>query len=401
MRRVVITGMAVLCSLGSDHNEVFNRLCAKERILKKIEKNTEPRKSLSTSYYAPLCDFDDSKYMPKIGQVKRIGSFNSYIAVYSALKAIDDANIEKLDENTEVIVGTSTPNINDIGQMLESFENKQKVETLSVQKLMTNAPASWISTVLGIHGSSKVVSAACAAGTESIGMAYQDILLGKTDMAICGGCDYLYDRDFFELKCFEKLKVITKNIHGYSSPFSKDRSGFMFCEGGSAMLVIEELDHALARGAEIYAEITGFESNDDGYSVLSMPEEGTNIINMLKKLIGDKKVDYYNAHGTGTMLNDKVESYAIQQVFGDKNTQPIINSTKAFVGHTISASGSIEAIVCADSIRYSKVHGNISENIIDNLNYHSETVDIEVKRAVSASFGFGGHNSAIMFEKYI
>ena len=121
---------------------------------------------------------------------------------------------------------------------------------------------------------------------------------------------------------------------------------------------------------------------------------------MLRKLIGDKKIDYYNAHATGTRLNDEVEAGVIQELFGDKETQPAISATKAFIGHTLGASGAIEIAVCADSIRHRKVHGNICKDVMDNLNYESQTRDIDVDRAVSASFGFGGHNAAVMIERY-
>lgn len=165
-------------------------------------------------------------------------------------------------------------------------------------------------------------------------------------------------------------------------------------------VVLEELEHALKRNARIYAEITGFGQNCDGYSILAMPEDGEYISAMLKELVGDRKVDYYNAHGTGTKLNDIAEANVIRNVFGDRSVQPAINSTKAFVGHTIGASGAIEAIVCVDSINHNKVHGNMCKTVFDDLNYTAETRDIQVERAVSASFGFGGHNAALMIERY-
>lgn len=166
------------------------------------------------------------------------------------------------------------------------------------------------------------------------------------------------------------------------------------------MIVVEELEHALKRNATIYAEITGFESSSDGVNIISTHQDGKIIKEMLRKLIGDKKIDYYNTHGTGTALNDSVEAQVIQELFGDKEQQPAISATKGLIGHTLGASGTIEAAVCVDSIRYNKVHGNSCGTILDNLNITSETREWQINRAVSASYGFGGHNAAIMIERY-
>lgn len=400
MRRVVITGMAPVCSLGSDHEEVFRNLCEKKQNILKIEKNTPMKETLITNYFVPYPEFDDSRYAQKLAQVKKRGAKSAYTAVYAALKALEDASIEKPDDDTMVFIGVGAPTMYEISKQILKSEHLNKIDAMGVLMAMQSSIAAWISIVLGIHGKSAVLSMACASGTESVGMGYENILNGKCDMALCGGSDYLTDDNLTLLKGFENLKAISDDKEGLSLPFSKERSGFLFSEGSAAVLVVEELEHALKRGAEIYAEITGFESSSDGYSVVSMHEDGRIIKQMLRKLIGDKKIDYYNAHATGTRLNDEVEAGVIQELFGDKETQPAISATKAFIGHTLGASGAIEIAVCADSIRHRKVHGNICKDVMDNLNYESQTRDIDVDRAVSASFGFGGHNAAVMIERY-
>ena len=166
------------------------------------------------------------------------------------------------------------------------------------------------------------------------------------------------------------------------------------------MLIIEELEHAKKRNAEIYAEITGFQCNSDGFNIVAMREDGKYIHQLLDKLIENKKVDYYNAHGTGTVLNDDVESMVIKEIFGDKENQPAISATKGILGHSLGASGALEAIVCVESILHNKVHGNVCKTVIDNLNITAETREIPVNRTVTASFGFGGHNAALMIERY-
>lgn len=265
---------------------------------------------------------------------------------------------------------------------------------------MQYAPVSWITVILGTHGRSFEIDSACATGTVSIGMGYEDILSSRCDMSVCGGSDCINDEEPVLVKGFEYLKALSSSPEGKSYPFSKERCGFMFSEGAATVIVLEELEHAKKRNARIYAEITGFETSSDAYSMVSMPSEGEYIKPMLKKLIGGKKVDYYNAHATGTILNDEVECKVIQEIFGDMEKQPAISATKSIIGHSLGASGTIEAIVCVNSILNGKVHGNNCRTIMENLNITSEARAAEIDRAVSASFGFGGHNAAIMIERY-
>jgi len=284
--------------------------------------------------------------------------------------------------------------------ILKDFKIKHRVNPMCIPLIMPNSTAAWISISLGTHGRSMQMCTACASGTDAVGMSYQSILNGSCNMAICGGNDYLVDSESITLPSFEQLRAVTNADDGRSLPFSEEHKGFLFSEGAAGFLVLEELDHALARNAKIYAEITGYEYSCDAYNIVAMPESAEHITIMMKKLLNGKKVDYYNAHGTGTILNDNTEAKMICEVFGDKENQPAINSTKAFIGHTIGASGAIEAIVCADSIYNSKIHGNICGTIMNNLNVSAESREIDIERAVSASFGFGGHNAALMFEKF-
>lgn len=400
MRRVVITGMAPICSLGTDHETVFRRLCEKEQKLIRVVKDTPLKQTLRTNYIVPYPEFDASAYSDRLIQVKKRGAKSAYTAVYAALRAMEDAELEKPDDNAMVFIGVGAPTMAEISRQILKAEHTGRLDSMGVPMAMQSSIAAWISIVLGIHGKSSVISMACASGTETIGMGYENIVNGKCDMAFCGGSDYLSDENMCLLKGFENLKAISDDEDGRSLPFSKERSGFLFSEGAAAIVIVEELEHALKRGARIYAEITGFESSSDGYSVVSMHEDGRIIKQMLRKLIGDKRIDYYNAHGTGTLLNDGVEAGVIQELFGNKEDQPAVSATKALIGHTLGASGTIEAIVCADSICHNTVHGNICGTIIDGINYTPETRGLRVDRAVSASFGFGGHNAAIMLERY-
>lgn len=401
MRRVVITGMAPICSLGSDHEIVFENLCSKRQYKTRIDKNTPARKKIKAEWYVPFPDcYSDDLFQEKLAPVKASGAKSAYIAAKAALLAMQDAKLEQADDNTMVIVGTDSFSMEELVDQLIQFDTKQKMYSMMIPLTIQSAIASWVTIVLGTHGMSSVINMACASSTTSVGICYESILNGKCDMAVCGGTSYIGDRNLTMFKGFEYLKCSSTNKEGNVYPFSKEKNGFLFSEGAACMLVIEELEHALKRGAEIYAEITGFACSSDAYNVVSMYPNGTIVENMLKKLVQGKKVDYYNAHGTATILNDEVEAKIIQNVFGDADSQPAINSSKAFLGHTLGASGAIELAVCADSIRHNKVHGNLCGTILENLNYTPETREMQVDCAVSSSLGFGGHNSAIMVERY-
>ncbi|CDE33401.1 MAG: beta-ketoacyl-[acyl-carrier-protein] synthase family protein [Ruminococcus sp.] len=401
MRRVVITGMAPICSLGSDHETVFENLCSKKQYKTRIDKNTPARKKIKAEWYVPFPDcYSDDLFQEKLAPVKASGAKSAYIAAKAALLAMQDAKLEQADDNTMVIVGTDSFSMEELVDQLIQFDTKQKMYSMMIPLTIQSAIASWVTIVLGTHGMSSVINMACASSTTSVGICYESILNGKCDMAVCGGTSYIGDRNLTMFKGFEYLKCSSTNKEGNVYPFSKEKNGFLFSEGAACMLVIEELEHALKRGAEIYAEITGFACSSDAYNVVSMYPNGTIVENMLKKLVQGKKVDYYNAHGTATILNDEVEAKIIQNVFGDADSQPAINSSKAFLGHTLGASGAIELAVCADSIRHNKVHGNLCGTILENLNYTPETREMQVDCAVSSSLGFGGHNSAIMVERY-
>lgn len=401
MRRVVITGMAPICSLGSDHETVFENLCSKKQYKTRIDKNTPARKKIKAEWYVPFPDcYSDDLFQEKLAPVKASGAKSAYIAAKASLLAMQDAKLEQADDNTMVIVGTDSFSMEELVDQLIQFDTKQKMYSMMIPLTIQSAIASWVTIVLGTHGMSSVINMACASSTTSVGICYESILNGKCDMAVCGGTSYIGDRNLTMFKGFEYLKCSSTNKEGNVYPFSKEKNGFLFSEGAACMLVIEELEHALKRGAEIYAEITGFACSSDAYNVVSMYPNGTIVENMLKKLVQGKKVDYYNAHGTATILNDEVEAKIIQNVFGDADSQPAINSSKAFLGHTLGASGAIELAVCADSIRHNKVHGNLCGTILENLNYTPETREMQVDCAVSSSLGFGGHNSAIMVERY-
>jgi len=202
------------------------------------------------------------------------------------------------------------------------------------------------------------------------------------------------------MRGFDTLGTLTKSEDGRPLPFSRKRSGFLFSEGGGCILIVEELENAIKRGADIYAEIIGYGSNSDAFNLVQMHQSGDQIKKLLKKVVGDHKVDYLNTHGTATLLNDEVEARIIQDIFGDVKHQPLFNSTKGNLGHSIGAAGATEVAVSALSVKNDMVHANLSEDLIDDLNIAEETTQIKVDRALTTSYGFGGHNSVILLQKF-
>jgi 3-oxoacyl-[acyl-carrier-protein] synthase II len=289
---------------------------------------------------------------------------------------------------------------------LAGDENNKTVSTphrynrMVIPMLMPNSVSAWVTIMFGIKGFSYTINASCASGSYAIGEAYSRICEGRCDAAITGGVEALEEENGSIMRGFDMLTALTRSENGVPKPFSHQRSGFLFNEGAGCILILEELERARNRGANIYAEITGFESNSDGYNIAQMEPSGKSIVSMLENLSIGKKIDYINAHGTGTVPNDEIEARALKHVFGGKKDQPVINSTKGILGHSIGASGALEAAVTALSIKEAKIHGNLTKDPIDDLNLNMETIDKGIDYAISMSYGFGGHNAALLFKRY-
>lgn len=400
-KRVVITGIGPVTSIGIGKDELFNNLVQLKTNIVAIPAEYEKKYHFKSSYYVPMPDFKlgdhgiDSVY-------EKIMENTSRIAVLAADLAIKDANLSLFAE-AAVILGVG---IGSLGTALESYvaHNVENAATrynrMVIPMLMPNATAAWVSILFGIKGPNYTLNAACASGTYAIGEAFQKIQNGYCRIALAGGVECLQDKTGSTMRGFDMLTALTKSTDGLPKPFSKDRSGFLFNDGAGCVLVLEELEQATARGARIYAEIDGFEANSDAHNIVQMEDSGEQIKNMLQKLISDKKIDYLNAHGTGTVANDEIEAKVIQDVFGDSAHQPYINSTKGILGHSIGASGAIEAAVTALAIKESKIHGNIIGEPMEGLNLVKESISVPVEYAVSTSYGFGGHNAGLLLKRY-
>ena len=415
-RRVVITGIGPVTSIGIGIENFWKNIL--NGSIPEIKKISEDRAKTKSKVYVPFPEFSITDY--EIPRYYRFLQPEDKAAILAAKLALEDAGIDiqsnnkkfKISGTSEIstIIGTGFTGLETafhsylahlgIDYMSHRQQKKVSFNRMVIPLLMSNSPAAWVSVLFGLKGESFTANASCASGTYAIGQAFRKITGGYSDIILSGGVENLQDENFAILRGFDVLGALTKNPKGLPQPFSKDRNGFLFAEGGGCILVLEELTHAKKRGAGIYAEILNYESNSDAHNIVQIEPSGKQIINLLKALISSEKIDYLNSHGTATTTNDEIEAKTIVNYFGDMSNQPLINSTKSILGHTIGASGAIEAAVTALSVFADKVHKNHSQNDIENLNLAKETTSLIIDKAVSVSYGFGGHNAGLLLGKF-
>ena len=291
-----------------------------------------------------------------------------------------------------------------IADMEQKMIQPPRFNPFAVSMTMPNAGGARIGIKYSLKGPNNTYCAACSAGTVALGHAFRAIRSGAIDIAMAGGMEYLGD-DFGSIfRSFDVGKVLVKNCKNpmkANRPFDKGRSGFLFSEGGCALMMIEELEHARKRDARIFAEITAFAETFDAHSIMIMEPRGKQVRKVIMDALSDAhlsshEIDYVNAHGTGTAMNDEIEASVIDDIFG-KNV--LINSTKSLTGHAIGASGAIEAAVTALSIHHKTTH--ICRNLEDpvrDLGFVTSSGKYSIRKALTQSFAFGGHNAVLVLE---
>lgn len=288
----------------------------------------------------------------------------------------------------------------------EQLVHGMRFNPFEVSMVMPNAPAAAIGIKYNLTGPNQTCCLACASGTVAVGNAFRAVRDGRVDVAVSGGCEYFADEHGHIFRSFDVSGTLVREFadpQTANRPFDEKRSGFLFSQGGAAALILEELEHAQRRGATIMAELIGFAETFDAHSMMSLAPGGGQIERMIRAALDDANlspgdVDYLNAHGTGTKNNDQTEAEVIQRVFG-KSVK--VNSTKSLLGHTIGASGAIEALVTALTLRDGKTHISRNlENPVLDLNFVRSVEPFEPRVALSQSFAFGGHNAAIVLRKY-
>ncbi|HIQ74566.1 MAG TPA: beta-ketoacyl-ACP synthase II [Candidatus Cottocaccamicrobium excrementipullorum] len=408
-RRVVVTGMGAITPIGNSVESFWNGLKEKKVGFGPISyfDTTDYKAKLA----AEVKGFNAKDYMdPKAA--RRMEMFSQY-AVAAAKQALEDSGLD-LSKEDPFMVGVSIGS--GIGSM-QAFEKNYKillekgpnrVNPLLVPMMISNMAAGNVSIQFGLKGKNINVVTACATGTHSIGEAYRTIQYGDADVMLAGGTEAsICPIGVAGFSALTALSTSDDPLHA-SRPFDENRDGFVMGEG-SGVVVLESLEHALARGAKIYAEVGGYGATSDAYHITSPAEDGSGAARAMVNAIKDaglksEDVDYVNAHGTSTHHNDLFETKAIKLALGDHAYKVKVNSTKSMIGHLLGAAGGVEFIVCVKSIEDGFVHataGLEKEGEGCDLDYtKGEGVSMNVNCALSNSLGFGGHNATILVKKY-
>ena len=410
-RRVVITGLGCVSPLAESVETFFEGLC-------------QARSGIST-----IESFDTSQYPVKIGgeakgfniqkyagvrEGKRMDRFTQ-MALASAIQAVSDSGLdfEKEDKHRiSVIVGTGIGGIKEIEDQHIRLLKKgpRKVSPFCVPKLMGNAASGCISIQYGLKGPNLCIVTACASASHAVGEAFWNVLSGRSDVSITGGSEAALTPIGLASFCaLRSLSTRNDDPTRASRPFDKDRSGFVLSEG-AGVIILEEYEHAKKRGAPIYAELLGYGATGDAHHITAPLEDGSGAADAMRLSLQQAKldptqIDYLNAHGTSTELNDAAESLAIKSVFGDHAYSLAVSSTKSSVGHTLGASGALELVACCKTIETGVIHptANLDEVAPDcdpKMDYvPKEARTADVRYVLSNSLGFGGHNCSLVIGK--
>ena len=360
---------------------------------------------------AEVKDFDPTQYMDKKA-ARRMEQFCQF-AVAAAGQAIADAGLNMEQEDPYMVgcsVGSGIGSLQAMEREYDRLKEKGpgRVGPMLVPLMISNMAAGNVSIAYGLKGKSLNVVTACATGTHSIGEAYRTIQYGDADVMVAGGTESSITP--IGIAGFSALTALSfsEDPQRASIPFDKDRNGFVMGEG-SAVVVLEELEHAKRRGAKIYAELTGYGCSSDAYHITSPAEDGsgaaTAMLNALKDGgVAPEELTYINAHGTSTHHNDLFETRAIKLAFGEHAYDLKINSTKSMVGHLLGAAGAVEFVTCVKEIQEGYIHRTVglreTEEELD-LNYCRDSYEEEVPYALTNSLGFGGHNASLLLKKYM
>ncbi len=413
-RKVVITGLGAVTPLGTGVQKFWENIKAGKLGISAIDSFDTERTGVK--FGGIVRDFDETAYYGVEGcfekkEAKHIDRFTKY-AVVSAHEALEDAGTDFSDLDpykAGVMVGSGIGGIDLTLSEYRKYLEKGagRVSPFYIPMMISNMASGTISIKTGFRGANMDISTACATGTHCIGEAFRKIKDGYLDVCIAGGTESA--REEFTYAAFANMKALTKCdvLEKASIPFDRDRSGFVLGEG-CGVLILEEYEHAKARGAKIYAEIAGYGATCDGYHMTSpMPTGEASAMGMKLAVeeagLAPEDIDYINAHGTSTGLNDKYETAAIKLAFGQHAYNLKINSTKSMIGHLLGAAGAVEAIVTVKSLQEGFVHETVGTKNPDDecdLDYCiNGGIRCEIKNALSNSLGFGGHNATICLKK--
>ena len=416
MRKVVITGMGTVCPVGNCVEDAW-------RAIKNGQSGIEKITQFDFSDYAvqiaaEVKDFNLANWGIEKRIARKTARFSQFLLAAS-IEAVNNAGYTKeslAKEKAGVIVGNCIGGIDAVEAAYQKYFDPQRGPTfippLTTPLMIMNEAAANVSMFYALHGPSWTVATACASGTDALGLSLDAIRSGRADVLLSGGTEAVING--FSIASYSLLHALSSHYndtpHKACRPFDKDRDGFVVGEG-AAVFVLEAEEHALQRGAPILAELAGFGSSCDAYHIVAPLPDGSGAALAVKEALSDAKisleqVDYYNAHGTATGVNDVAETNMLKAVFGSRASSLCISSTKSMTGHLIGAAGALEALFCVKAIQDNFIPPTINLEHPDveggcTLDYtpltgHTHTVNV----AASASLGFGGHNSCIVLKKY-
>lgn len=407
-RRVVVTGLGAVTPIGNNVDDFWASVKAGKIGFDHITKfdTTDYKCHIA----AELKDFNPQGFMDRKA-AKRMEPFSQY-AVAAAKQAIDDSGLDIEKEDPYMVgcaIGSGVGSLQAMERETQKLYEKgpNRVNPLLVPLMICNMAAGNVSIQFGLKGKSINDVTACATGTNTIGEAYRSIQYGEADVMVAGGTEGsvcpIGIAGFTALTALSTVDDPTK----CSLPFDKNRSGFVMGEG-AGVVILEELEHAKARGAKIYAEVVGYGCSSDAYHITSPQEDGAGAARAMTNAMSDAgvtpaDVKYINAHGTGTHHNDLFETRAIKLAFGDEAANLKINSTKSMIGHLLGAAGAVEFITCVKEIQDGFIHKTVGYETPDeeiDLNYCKDSYEEPVEYALSNSLGFGGHNASILLKAY-
>ena len=408
-RRVVVTGVGALTPIGNTAPETWENALNGVNGIGKITRIDNSDYNIHVA--GELKDFNVEDYMDK-KEARRMDRFTQY-AMVAADEAVADSGLEIDDDNAERVGVWIGSGIGGIQALEDGFKvlyerGPRRVSPFFVPMMIPDMASGQVSIKHGAKGPNGATVTACATGTNSIGEAFKFIARGQADAMITGGTEAPITR--MGVAGFQANKALStsEDPDKASRPYSADRNGFVIGEG-SGIVMLEELEHAKARGAKIYAEIVGYGSTGDAHHITAPAEDGEGGARAMKEALKDGGIDpdevgYVNGHGTSTPYNDLFETKAIKTVFGDHAYKMVVNSTKSMTGHLLGGGGGMELIITALSLRDGKVHPTIGLENPDpdcDLNYVPDgAIERDLKYAITNSLGFGGHNATLLLKKY-
>ncbi len=450
-RRVVITGMGVVSPVGADLDTFWSNCMAGKAVATTIPETWKEYTTFKSNIWAPLPPLDFGPLRLTLAERTQRDP-SALLGLLAATAAIEDAELvceqisikdntfslrKVVPERAAVFIGSGVGGINtisnlhahhllarpkaalndvrsrckhDIGAELHSINESMRIPSrfnpFAVSMVMPNAVSAVVGIKFSLTGPNQTLCEACAAGTAAIGQAFQAIRHGNVDLAISGGVEYVSDEYGSVFHAFDAGGVLVRNCddpQNANRPFDTERSGMLLAEGGAGIMILEDLSHAERRGARIYAEISGYGETFDAHNIMIVEPNGRAIMRAQKQALSTAglapaDIDYVNAHGTGTRVNDEIEARIILEVFG---SDILVNSTKSILGHSLGASGGIEAIVCALSLRDQATHAcHNLEAPLEKLNFVRESVPQRLRSVISQSFAFGGHNAVLILRKW-